>query len=65
MNNIRNSSHIRTHRSLKGFHSCVNETGVQQILADLGRVQHEECRRLNRAKQFAAQAAPSRSLRGA
>jgi hypothetical protein len=54
MNAIRTSSHIRTHRVLKGFHSCVNATGAQQILPDLGRVRLEECRRLNRASQFAA-----------
>jgi len=54
MNAIRNSRHIRTHRELKGFHSCLNATGTQQILPDWGRVQYEASRRANRERQFAA-----------
>ena len=48
MNKIRTSSHIRTFRGLKSFRSCVNATGVSQIIPDFGRVHLEECRRLNR-----------------
>jgi len=62
MHSIRNSNHIRTHRSLKGFHACLNATGQQQILADLGRIHCEETRRLNRVSQSARRAStpPSR-----
>lgn len=52
MNKVRTSQHIRTHRLVKGFRSCVHFTGIQQILPDYGRVLHEECRRLNREQRF-------------
>ncbi|MFM8330452.1 MAG: hypothetical protein ACKN9T_02060 [Candidatus Methylumidiphilus sp.] len=64
MNNIRTSSHIRTHRTLRSFRACVNATGAQQILSDRGRVHHEESRRLNREWQFARKRA-AQSRRGA
>ncbi len=51
MSKLRTSSHIRTHRGLKSFRSCVNATGVAQILPDRGRVILEEYRRSNRALQ--------------
>jgi len=51
MSNIRTSSHIRTHRGLRSFRSCINATGIPQILPDLGRIILEEYRRLNKIMQ--------------
>jgi len=45
---IRTSSHIRTHRGLRSFRSCISATGESQILLDIGRIYFEECRLLNR-----------------
>jgi hypothetical protein len=45
---IRTNSHIRNHRGVKSYRSCINSTGVAQILPDLGRIHLEECHRLNK-----------------
>lgn len=52
MNSVRNSAHIRTHRMVRSFHSCIHSTGVSQILPDFGRICQEEFRRLNRELLF-------------
>ena len=54
MNIIRTSQHIRTHRVIKGFRSCVNATGAPQRLPDYGRVQYQEYCRLNRNQRWLA-----------
>jgi hypothetical protein len=62
---IRTSSHIRTHRVLRTFRSCVNATGKPQILPDHGRVNLEECHRLNRTLQAGFHTEPRKSPLGA
>ena len=49
MRTFHTSSHIRTHKVLRSFRSCVNATGKAQIIPDRGRVHLQECHRLNRA----------------
>jgi len=46
--NFRTSKHIRTMRMLRSFRSCINATGLSPLLADLGKVNIEECKRLDR-----------------
>jgi len=48
--NLRTSNHIRTMRMIRSFRSCINTTGQSPLLADLGRVYIEECKRLDRIK---------------
>ena len=55
---------IRTHRGLRSFRSCVNATGVAQIIPDLGRIHLEECRRLNRVLHAKSSSLPRRNLPG-
>jgi hypothetical protein len=61
---IRTNAHIRNHRVLKSYRSCINSTGVAQILPDLGRVHLEECRRLNRVLHDGFEINPRRSSLG-
>ncbi len=65
MRSIRTSCHIRTHRGLRSFRSCINATGVAQILPDIGRIHLEECRRLNRVLHVVFANSFRRSLAGA
>ncbi len=60
MSKIRTSSQIRTHRGLRSFRSCVNATGIAQILPDLGRIKLEEYRRLNKVLQANSKNKPRR-----
>jgi|APCry1669191674_1035369.scaffolds.fasta_scaffold159242_2 hypothetical protein len=57
---IRTNSHIRNQRGVKSFRSCVNSTGVAQILSDLGRIHLEECRRLNKVLHDGFASSPRR-----
>jgi hypothetical protein len=62
---IRTNFHIRTHRGLRSYRSCINSTGLSQILPDLGRIHLEECRRLNRLQNAGFKNNPRRSPLGA
>jgi hypothetical protein len=53
MSNIRTSSHIRTHRELKSYRSCMTATGKSQVLPEIGRIYLAECLLLNRVLQDA------------
>jgi hypothetical protein len=50
---LRTSAYIRTHRTVRGFRSCIGADGRSRRLLDEGRISVEESRRLFREQTYA------------